>query len=68
MNNQITYSNSNKIIKYIIIGLILVLTSRYLLDQKISLENTLLIGAVGSISYALIDMVSPSIKVVRNNN
>ena len=63
MNNQITYSNNNKIIKYIIIGLVVLGASRYLPSEKISLENSLLIGAVASITFALIDMLSPSVKI-----
>lgn len=55
-----------KIIKYLLIGLIISIAIRYIPSLPIENKEILMIGAVGSITYALIDMISPSIKFEDN--
>lgn len=52
-----------KIIKYLLFGLIISITSRYIPNAVLSNIEILKIGAVASITFAIIDMYAPSIEV-----
>ena len=55
-----------KIIKYLLIGILVSLSVRYIPKYKLDTNEILMIGSVASISFALIDMASPSI-IVQDN-
>jgi hypothetical protein len=63
-------SNLNKlekikrIIKYILMGFIILVAVRYIPNQPINTKEIIMIGLISSISFAMLDMVSPSIKVL----
>jgi len=59
MNNL----NLERIIKYIIMGLIVVLATRYIPDILLQPNELIMIGATSSIAFAILDMISPAIKV-----
>jgi hypothetical protein len=53
-----------KLIKYLLYGLIIALSVRYVPTNTIVNNNDILIiAAIASMSFALIDMVSPSVVV-----
>jgi hypothetical protein len=52
-----------KIIKYVLFGLICAISLRYIPSSIIKNKEILMIAAIMSISFAIIDMISPSIKV-----
>jgi hypothetical protein len=56
-----------RIIKYIIMGLVVVIATRYIPDILIPTKELIMIGATSSITFAILDMVSPSVKVNHNN-
>jgi len=56
-----------RIIKYIIMGLVVVIATRYIPDILIPTKELIMIGATSSITFAILDMVSPAIKVNQNN-
>lgn len=56
-----------RIIKYIIMGLVVVIATRYIPDILIPTKELIMIGATSSIAFAILDMVSPAIKVNQNN-
>jgi hypothetical protein len=62
-NNTIAPSINERIIKYLLFGLVIAITVRYLPEKTIYNEEIILIGAIGSILFAIIDMLSPSIKL-----
>ena len=71
MNNnleQINISKIQRIIKYILMGFIVIMTTRYIPDNILKNKEIIMIGATSSISFAILDMVSPSIKLNINNN
>ena len=52
-----------KIIKYLLFGLIVGLSVRYIPTHTINQKEIIMIAAIASISFAILDMISPSIKV-----
>jgi hypothetical protein len=52
-----------RIIKYIIMGLIVLLATRYIPNEVIPTKELLMIGATASIAFAILDMISPAVKV-----
>ena len=56
-----------KIIKYFIIVLIINLSLNYLPDNNINTYDMIIISCISSISYAIIDMLSPSIKIINKS-
>jgi hypothetical protein len=52
-----------KLIKYLLFGLIVGLSIRYVPTNRIDNKEILMISALASISFGIIDMVSPSIVV-----
>ena len=62
-------TNSNKLqrlTKYILMGLIVIIATRYIPDNTLKTKEIIMIGATSSISFAILDMVSPTIKISRN--
>lgn len=52
-----------KIIKYLLFGLIISISVRYIPTNQINNKEILMIGALSSITFGILDMVSPSIEV-----
>lgn len=61
------YPNINqRIIKYLLIGLIVSIAVRYIPSLPINNKEIIMIGCIASIAFALIDMISPTIKFEDN--
>ena len=54
---------SRRIIKYILMGLIILVAVRYIPTQPIETCETVMVALISSISFGILDMVSPSIKI-----
>ena len=68
---QNNISKIEKITKYILMGLIVVFSIRYIPNINLKNEEILMIGAISSITYAILDMVAPTIKIkttTKNNS
>jgi hypothetical protein len=63
MNKQISDNNKN-LIKYLLIGFIVALATRYIPSNTIKNEEIIMIGAIASITFAIFDMYSPSIQII----
>jgi hypothetical protein len=60
---QTNITKLQKITKYILMGLIVVVALKYIPDNQINNKEIIMIGATSSISYAILDMISPAIKI-----
>lgn len=63
---QTNITKLQKLTKYIIMGLIIIISTYYISENTIKTKEILMIGATSSISFAILDMISPTIKI--NNN
>ena len=66
MENKLDFNNRDtkkKILKYLLFGLIVGISIRYIPTSTINNKEVLMIAAIGSISFGIIDIVSPSITV-----
>ncbi len=52
-----------RIIKYILMGLIMLVSLRYIPNQLLDNSELLTISFISSISFAILDMISPSILI-----
>ena len=52
-----------RIIKYILTGLIMLVSLRYIPNQLLDNSELLTISFISSISFAILDMISPSILI-----
>jgi len=59
--NNITCTR--KILKYILMGMIVLSTARYIPSNTLSTKDIIIIGAMSSISFALLDMYAPSVRI-----
>jgi hypothetical protein len=58
------YNNMyHKIFKYLIIALVVFASVKYIPDNLVVMKELLMISAITSITFAILDMVSPSINV-----
>ena len=48
-------------------GLIVVVALKYIPDNELKNKEIIMIGATSSISYAILDMISPAIKISKGN-
>ena len=64
-NNMIkSLENSRRIIKYILMGFIILVACRYIPDLPIQTNEIVMIALTSSITFGMLDMVSPSIKLI----
>ncbi len=54
---------SKRCMKYLLMGFIVLVAIRYVPTRTIETKEILMIGFISSISFAMLDMVSPTIKV-----
>jgi len=64
---QTNITKIQKITKYILMGLIVVVALKYIPDNELKNKEIIMIGATSSISYAILDMISPAIKISKGN-
>ncbi len=57
-----------KITKYILMGLIVVIATKYIPDNLLKTKEIIMIGATSSISFAILDMISPAVQVSSNKH
>jgi hypothetical protein len=55
---------SRRIIKYILMGFIVLVAVRYIPNQPIETNEIVMIALTSSIAFGMLDMVSPSIKLI----
>lgn len=56
-----------RIIKYILMGFIILVSVRYIPNQPIETKEIIMIASIASIAFAMLDMVSPSVTVIKNS-
>ena len=63
-NNELnSLEKSKRMIKYILMGFIILVAVRYIPNQPIETREIIMIGLISSVSFGMLDMVCPSIKV-----
>ena len=60
---QLNLCMTQRLIKYILMGLIVIVAIRYIPDSLLQTKEIIMIGITSSISFAILDMISPSIKI-----
>ncbi len=60
---QTNISKIQKLTKYIFMGLIVVLATKYIPDNNLQIKEIIMIGATSSISFAILDMISPAVSI-----
>jgi hypothetical protein len=60
---QTNISKLQKLTKYILMGLIVMLATKYIPDNNLQMKEIIMIGATSSISFAILDMISPAVSV-----
>ena len=66
MNRDIKQNNISKvqkIVKYILMGLIIYVALNYIPEISIKKKEIIMISATSSITFAILDMLSPTIKL-----
>ena len=52
----------HKLFKYLIIAFVVFVSIKYVPENKVSIKENTMISAIASITFAILDMISPSIK------
>ncbi len=64
---QTNITKLQRLTKYILMGLIVIIATRYIPDNVVKTKEIIMIGATSSISFAILDMISPAIRVAQSN-
>ncbi len=56
-------SHIQRLTKYVLMGLIVVIATRYIPDNIVQTKEIIMIGATSSIAFAILDMISPAISI-----
>ena len=56
-----------RIIKYILLGLVVLLATKYIPNNSLPTKELVMIAATSAIAFAILDMISPSVKITNNN-
>ena len=62
MINQNRNNLYHKLFKYLIIAFVVFVSIKYIPENKVSIEETTMISAIVSITFAILDMISPAIR------
>ena len=65
--NQIKNQNIYKIIKYILMGLFIFITTKYIPEKVLKMNELIIITLSSTIVFVILDTVSPSINVEIKN-
>jgi len=60
--------NIERIIKYILLGLVVLVATKYIPENSLPNKEIIMIAATSAIAFSILDMVSPSVKISKNNN
>lgn len=60
---QTNITKLQRLTKYILMGLIVVIATRYVPDNILKTKEIIMISATSSISYAILDMISPAVRI-----
>lgn len=60
---QTNITKLQKLTKYILMGLIVIFSIRFIPNICLKNEEIIMIGAISSITFALLDIISPSIRI-----
>ena len=63
MYKQYNINIFHKIIKYLILALVISISFNYIPNLNINPIDQIMISSIGSITFALLDMLSPSITI-----
>jgi hypothetical protein len=63
---QTNVNNYQKIAKYFLMGLVIVCAITYIPDCSLKTMEIIMIGSISSITFALLDMIAPSITIKSN--
>jgi hypothetical protein len=55
-----------KILKYILIFIIIYSSIIYIPEKKLNIKEVFIISSIASITFAILDIISPSIKINKN--
>lgn len=50
-------------IKYVLMGVVVAFVTYYFINNKLSIENVIMIGITASIVFAILDTVSPTVVI-----
>jgi len=68
MKTDISYINKiKKLLKYILLSFIIFVSLRYIPQNKLNVTDVLKISSIGAISFAILDIISPSVTIKNNN-
>lgn len=57
-----------RVIKYILLGLVVLVATKYIPETSLPNKELAMIAATSAIAFSILDMVSPSIKISKNDN
>ena len=55
--------NIERVIKYILLGLVVLVATKYIPENALPMKEIIMISATSSIAFSILDMVSPSVNV-----
>ena len=55
--------NIERVIKYILLGLVVLVATKYIPEHGLPMKEIIMISATSSIAFSILDMVSPSVNV-----
>jgi hypothetical protein len=66
MKNSLKSLDQKKIVKYLLFAFVMALSLRYIPSNSISTKEIIMISAISSITFSIIDIISPSVQIIDN--
>jgi hypothetical protein len=60
----VNISRVKKLLKYILMGMIVVIAMKYTPSCNVPNKEIIMIGAVSSIAFVILDIISPTIQII----
>ena len=60
--------NIERMIKYILLGLVVLIAVKYIPEKGLPTKEIIMISATSAIAFSILDMVSPSVNVINKPN
>jgi hypothetical protein len=62
--NHVYINKTKKLLKYLVLTLVVSLSLNYIPQNKIEINEILMISSITSITFAILDIINPNIKII----
>jgi len=62
--NHVHINKTKKLLKYLVLTLVISLSLKYVPQNKIEMNEIIMISSITTITFAILDIINPNIKII----